>query len=138
MITSAQTSLLSGLRQTPIPKATLIELLARLENRVHSMLLESFNKSGLSQKQIAERLGWDEGRVSRCLGGSGNWTLKTINALMAAIGIDLDDPTYTTFEELERRLRGQTTIGAGVSRAASQKNRSQLQKKIGNARSLGE
>jgi transcriptional regulator with XRE-family HTH domain len=105
MITSRQISLLSEVRKKPIPEATLIELLARLQSRIHSMILNAFNESGLSQAELAERLGWDPARVSRCLGGSSNFTLKTINALMAAIGIDLDDPTYTTFNELERRLQ---------------------------------
>ena len=36
--------------------------------------------------------------------GSSNWTLKTIGALLAAIGVDLDDPGYTSFEALEQRL----------------------------------
>ena len=105
MTTSAQNSLLSELRQKPIPEATLVELEARLQNRMHSMVLEAFNESGLSQKDLAERLGWDNARVSRCLGGSGNWTIKTISALLAAIGVDLDDPSYTSISELERRLK---------------------------------
>ncbi len=104
MITSEQTSLLSELRQIPIPEATFAELEARLQHRIHSMVLDAFNKSGLTQKELADRLGWDEARVSRCLGASSNWTLKTISALLAAIGVDLDDPGYTSFEELERRL----------------------------------
>jgi hypothetical protein len=106
MITSRQSLLLSELRQKPIPEAVLVELLARLQSRIHSMILEAFNRSGLTQTELAERLAWDPARVSRCLGGSSNWTLKTINALMAAIGIDLDDPAYTWFSELERRLQG--------------------------------
>jgi hypothetical protein len=105
MITLQQTSLLSELRQKPIPEATLIELEARLQHRIHSMVLDAFNESGLSQKELADRLGWDTARVSRCLGTSGNWTLKTISALLAAIRVDLDDPSYTSFDELEQRLQ---------------------------------
>ena len=56
MITSQQISLLSELRQTPIPKATLIEMEATLQHRIHSMILNAFNKSGLSQKELATRL----------------------------------------------------------------------------------
>jgi len=68
------------------------------------MVLDAFNKSGLSQKELVERLGWDAARVSRCLAASSNWTIRTISALLAAIGVDLDDPSYTSFDELERRL----------------------------------
>ena len=104
MITSEQSSLLSELQQTPIPAATLIELEARLQHRIHSMVLDAFNESGLSQRELADRLGWDEARVSRLLATSSNCTLKTISALLAAIGVDLDDPSYTSFDELEGRL----------------------------------
>jgi hypothetical protein len=112
MITSQQTSLLSELRQKPIPEATFIEFEARLQHRIHSMVLDAFNKSGLSQKELADRLGWDTARVSRCLGTSSNWTLRTISALLAAIGVDLDDPSYTSFDALERRLNAQTSAAA--------------------------
>src|SRR5277367_1949063 len=97
-------SLLFELCQKPIPRATLAELGFRLEKRIHSMILDAFNRSGLSQKELAERLGWDTARVSRCLGFAGNLTIETISALLAAIGVDLDDPSYTTFDELEREL----------------------------------
>src|SRR5580704_15940629 len=105
MITSQQISLLSELRQTPIPKATLIEMEATLQHRIHSMILNAFNKSGLSQKELATRLGWDESRISRLLGSASNLTLATVSALLAATGVDLDDPTYTSFDVLEERLR---------------------------------
>ena len=110
MITSQQMSLLDELRQVPIPRPTLIELEATLQHRIHSMLLEAFGKSGLSQKQLADRLGWDESRVSKLLGSAHNLTLKTISALLAAIGVDLDDPSYTSFDELERRLRSPARV----------------------------
>jgi transcriptional regulator with XRE-family HTH domain len=105
MITSEQDSLLYELRQKPISEATLVELESRLEHRIHSMVLDAFNASGISQKELADRLGWDTGRVSRVLGSSSNLTLRTISALLAAIGVDLDDPSYTSFDELEQRLR---------------------------------
>ena len=105
MITSQQISLLSELRQTPIPKATLIEMEATLQHRIHSMILNAFNKSGLSQKELATRLGWDESRISRLLRSASNLTLATVSALLAATGVDLDDHTYTSFDVLEERLR---------------------------------
>jgi transcriptional regulator with XRE-family HTH domain len=105
MTTSQQTSLLYEIRQKPIPKPTLVELEARFQHRVHSMILDAFNKSGLSQKELAERLDWDESRISRLLSSASNLTLATISALLAAIGVDLDDPSYTSFDELERRLK---------------------------------
>jgi transcriptional regulator with XRE-family HTH domain len=119
MITSEQTLLLSELRQKPIPEAILIELEARLQHRIHSMVLDAFNESGLSQKELAERLGWDTARVSRCLGTSSNWTLKTVSALLAAIGVDLDNPSYTSIAELERRLRGPVQVQKPIKTPAN-------------------
>jgi transcriptional regulator with XRE-family HTH domain len=124
VITSEQTSLLSELRQKPIPAATLIELEARLQHRIHSLVLDAFNKSGLSQTELAERLGWDNARVSRCLGTSSNFTIKTISALLAALGVDLDDPTYTNFDELERRLKAHVSSTAAVSPAKKHRKES--------------
>ncbi len=121
MITSEQTSLLSELKQKPIPAATLIELEARLQHRIHSLVLDAFNESDLSQTELAERLGWDNARVSRCLASSSNFTIKTISALLAAIGVDLDDPSYTSFDELEKRLRVHRSLSA--ARPVNKQNR---------------
>src|SRR5260221_1460964 len=122
MITSEQNLLLYELRQKPIPAPMLIELEARLQHRIHSMVLDAFNESGLSQKELTARLGWDTARVSRCLASSSNWTLKTISALLAAIGVDLDDPSYTSFDELERRLRAHASPSA-AARPIKKQNR---------------
>jgi transcriptional regulator with XRE-family HTH domain len=137
MLTSEQTSLLSEVRQKPIPKSVLVELESRLKHRIHSMVLDAFNRSGLSQKELAKRLGWDEARVSRCLGTSANWTLRTISALLTAIGVDLDDPSYTSFDELERRLKAQA-LALSQSRSHGRRSRayslSTIQLELGLAR----
>ena len=115
MITSQQTSLLYELRQIPIPEATLVELESRLQHRIHSMILDAFNKSGLSQKELTDRLGWNPARISRIVASASNLTLSTISALLAAIGVDLDDPSYTSFDELERRLKAPTPSRIGMA-----------------------
>ena len=50
-------------------------------------LLESL---GLSQKELAERLGVTAGRVSQILSGSENLTLRSLGALGWALGIRFD------------------------------------------------
>jgi transcriptional regulator with XRE-family HTH domain len=47
-------------------------------------ILESLN---LSQRELADRLGVTEGRVSQILAGSGNLTLRSLAALAWALGL---------------------------------------------------
>jgi hypothetical protein len=47
--------------------------------------MEEFTKSGLSQADLARRLGKGTDIVCRLLGGPGNWTLDTLSDLMFAI-----------------------------------------------------
>jgi len=46
-------------------------------------------KHGLTQAQLAERCGIDQGDVSRIESGNGNPTVKTIGALARALGAEL-------------------------------------------------
>jgi plasmid maintenance system antidote protein VapI len=47
---------------------------------------EHHDESGSSQKDIAERLGWHPARVSRCLSGQANMTMKTMYYLGRGMG----------------------------------------------------
>ena len=87
-------SLLSELQQVPIPEAALLEMEYKLQSGLHSMILQAFSESGLTQQQLAERLGWDESKISRLLGSAHTLTFKSLSALLAAIQID---PSYITF-----------------------------------------
>lgn len=44
--------------------------------------------AGLSQKELAERLGWKPSRVSKVLHGATNVTLRTLFDLYDALGLD--------------------------------------------------
>jgi DNA-binding phage protein len=109
MITSQQMSLLSDLKEKPIPESTLAYFRARLRNRLHALVLEAFIKQSeekqLTQLELAERIGRAPEQVNRWLGAAGNWTLDTISDLMVGIGIDLDDPSYTPIVDLVDELR---------------------------------
>ena len=109
MITSQQMSLLSDLTEKPIPESTLAYFRARLQNRLHALVLEAFIKQSeekqLTQIELAERIGRAPEQVNRWLGAAGNWTLDTISDLMVGIGIDLDDPSYTPIVDLVDELR---------------------------------
>jgi hypothetical protein len=58
---------------------------ARNRFRVHELVLEEFQRSGVSQADLARRLGKKPEVVCRWLGAPGNWTLDTISDLLFAI-----------------------------------------------------
>jgi len=59
---------------------------ARNRNRVHDLVLEAFEESGITQAEIARRLGKRPDVICRLIGAPGNWTLDTVSDLLLAIG----------------------------------------------------
>ena len=61
----------------------------RLRNRLYDLVLREFRKqqqeAGLTQKDVAARLGKRPEQINRWLSGPGNWTLDTISNLLLAI-----------------------------------------------------
>ncbi len=55
----------------------------------HVVLQEAVSQAGVSQKQIAHRLGLSAGRVSQIMSGSENLTLRSFAAVAWAIGLAL-------------------------------------------------
>jgi transcriptional regulator with XRE-family HTH domain len=47
-------------------------------------------EEGITQKELAERIGMDTGRLSKVLRGPGNWTLRTIGALVQGLRGEID------------------------------------------------
>jgi len=52
---------------------------------MHELVLEEFQKSGLSQAALARRLNTRPELISRRLGAPGNWRLDTVSDLLFAI-----------------------------------------------------
>jgi transcriptional regulator with XRE-family HTH domain len=52
---------------------------------MYDLVIKEFRKSGLTQADLARRLGLGTDRVCRLLGGPGNWTLDTASDLLFAI-----------------------------------------------------
>jgi transcriptional regulator with XRE-family HTH domain len=59
---------------------------ARLAVDVCALLGQAFEASGLRAKQLAERLGVSEGRVSQVLNGDGNIRVATLAKFLSAMG----------------------------------------------------
>jgi len=68
-----------------VPLGTFGYFQARNKRNAYDLVMEEFTKSGLSQADLARRLGKGTDIVCRLLGGPGNWTLDTLSDLMFAI-----------------------------------------------------
>lgn len=55
----------------------------------YNALRRTFANSGLTQDQLAAKIGVSKSRVSKCLNGSENLTLKTLSRLGTAMGYRL-------------------------------------------------
>lgn len=65
--------------------ATLAYMRARNRNRLFTLVLEEFERSNLSQADLARRLGKKPEVVCRWLAAPGNWQLDTFSDLLFAI-----------------------------------------------------
>ena len=66
---------------------------AHLASNVARELTRALNREkefGLTRAEIAKRLGIDKSAVTRCMSGSGNLTLRTVAALFAAMGYQVE------------------------------------------------
>ncbi|MHA7220007.1 helix-turn-helix domain-containing protein [Arthrobacter sp. MDT1-48-3] len=84
---------------------------ARLALRVRATLLNALGASGLSQKELSERLEVGESRVSQILHGDGNVQISTLAKVLRALGYTIEfkvNPVDSSVPPLpERRSRRQ-------------------------------
>ena len=86
MNTSQETAMLSkptGADQ--IPLGTIWYFRARNRMRLYSLVMSEFKKSGLSQADLARRLGKKPDRICKTLAAPGNWTNDTPSDYLFAI-----------------------------------------------------
>jgi hypothetical protein len=88
-----------------IAPGTLGYFQARNKHNAYDLVMEEFTKSGLSQADLARRLGKGTDQICRLLGGPGNWTLDTLSDLMFAISGAA--PTFGVDYPLQQPLRNQ-------------------------------
>lgn len=89
-----------------IPAGTLAYMSTRLRQRIHSMILEEFANSGLSQATLARRLGKEARVVHRWLAAPENMRLSTLSDLVFAI--NGGEPAANIERPLERPASNQT------------------------------
>jgi len=89
-----QTSLIEQYEATPEGRLDLAA--ARASIKVLALLNKAFDRSGLTQEELSEKLGVTAGRVSQVLNGDGNYTVATIAKFLAVMGeelvVNLDNP----------------------------------------------
>lgn len=86
-------------------------------NRAYIAMRRSFQRSGLTQDQLAAKLGVDKGLISKRLKGVENLTLKTLSFMANAMGCRLEI-NYVPYSEGRRpeKLRAQMIVcETGVS-----------------------
>jgi hypothetical protein len=85
--TSAKTTLMfKPVANEKISDWTLAFFRQRNKNRIHDLVIKSMKKFGISQAELARRLGRRPDVVCRWIGAPGNWTLDTVSDLLFAIG----------------------------------------------------
>ncbi len=85
-MTTSQTFTLSEPKGTDkVPVGTFAYFRARLKQRVYNLVIREFKKSGLSQADLARRLGMPAPQLNRILRGPGNLTLDSVSDVLFAI-----------------------------------------------------
>jgi hypothetical protein len=87
MTTSHERSFLTEILEGKlIPDGKLEYFRARLQSRFHQIVLAEFLRQedalGLTQAELARRIGRGADQVNRWLGAPGNWTLQTVSDLL--------------------------------------------------------
>jgi transcriptional regulator with XRE-family HTH domain len=90
MTTSQVTSFLSEIVSGQvIPEGKLAYFQERFRNRLYDLVVGEFIRqqkdNGLTQSQLAERIGKDPSRVNKWFRSPGNWTVDTISDLLLGI-----------------------------------------------------
>jgi hypothetical protein len=107
-----------------IPVGTLGYVRSRNKHNAYALVIEEFQRSGLSQADLARRLGKGTDVVCRWLGAPGNWTLDTLSDLMFAISGAM--PVYGRnypLEEPDRNYRRPDWVDLGRIEAGGSLNK---------------
>lgn len=71
----------------------------RVFNRLSSFFAQESERSGITKREIAERLGKDPAQITRWLSGPGNVTMDTLSDLLFAMGAEPEPPQIVRFAD---------------------------------------
>jgi transcriptional regulator with XRE-family HTH domain len=103
---------------TRIPAAELSENWFGFIHSVIAKLQAAHRESGLSQKEIGERLGRAPAVISRCLSGQQNMTMRTMYELARGMGYRIE-VKFQRLDKLQRANRQPPSVPTGKSGTAS-------------------
>ena len=95
---SANMPFQSELEADLIPAEALAYVGARARNRFYDFVLKRFASSGMTQADLARKIGKGPDRINRLLGAPGNWTIETISELLAGISGEEIIPEAQSFK----------------------------------------
>jgi len=85
---------------------TLAYFRARNRSRAHQLVLDEFERAGISKATLARRLRKAPEIVTRLLSGPGNWEMDTFSDLLFAIsGAEADYQVHYPLDAAPRRRR---------------------------------
>jgi hypothetical protein len=130
-ISRDNTSLSKPAGRSRIELGTLGYFRARNRGRLYDLVVEEFEKAGISRAELADRLGKRPEVVSRLLGAPGNWTLDTVSDLLFAIsGAEPDYGVRYPLDEPPRNRRAiaekRRPTAARVSGQAASRRRKRM------------
>ena len=85
-----------------IPAGHLAYFTARNRRKIYSAVIKAFKDSGLTQIQLAKRLGKRPDVICHWLSGPGNWEIDTVSILL--FGISGGELGYRVVHPLRRRI----------------------------------
>lgn len=106
MNTYPTTTLSKPVRAERVPKGTFGYFRTRNRHRLYSMIIKEFKKSGLTQADLARRLGKSPEIVCRLLATPGNLQVDTLSDLLFAISGA--ESTYELSYPLDKLARNDT------------------------------
>lgn len=104
MSTSQTTELCEPLGTAKISTGTLAYVCARHRQRQYDLVIKQFKKSGMTQADLARRLGKSPEVISRLLARPGNWESDTFSELL--FGISGGVASYRVDYPFGRRTSG--------------------------------
>jgi hypothetical protein len=116
MTTSRTSALSKPTGSGKISVGTLGYVRARNRQRAYDLVVRELKKSGITQSELARRLGKGQDAVSRLLSRPGNWELDTLSDLLFAISGSV--PRFSADDPLAAR-----PASVGVPRAKSEPKR---------------
>ena len=112
-MTTSRTSVLSKpIGSDKISVGTLGYVRARNRQRAYDLVVRELKKSGITQAELARRLGKGQDAVSRLLSRPGNWELDTLSDLLFAISgsvpcFSADDPPSAPSSDASPRAKAE-------------------------------